>query len=75
MLEIIAHSFLSLLFLCTRTLYHHETYLTDSVRVTLQYKPGMPGKQSMMFKIMCNEMFIIFYILQLTATLTHKLEH
>ena len=29
----------------------------------------MLGKQSVMFKIMRNEMFIIFYILRLTATL------
>ena len=69
MRAIIAHSFLSLLFLCTGTLYRHETYLTDSVRVTLQYKPGMLGKQSVMFKIMHNKMFIIFYILRLTTTL------
>ena len=34
---IIVHSLLSLLFLCTKTLYGHETYLAGSVRVTLQY--------------------------------------
>ena len=65
------HSFWSLLFLCTGILYRHETYLADTVRVTLQYKLGMLGKQSVMFKIMHNEMFIIFYILWLTITLNH----
>ena len=30
----------------------------------------MLGKQNVMFKIMRNEMFIIFYILRLAATLT-----